>query len=272
MNINSTLSQLPNKKQKKLQIRQVYGKLEDKPQTEQELFKLEKELYEKRADYKKKIEEWKKNPNTNNAPLDESLQVWSKMLGIVFMYAKSMILKRNKKKQMFTEMEDIEDKAIEAALVFMNQYNRRDDYKVDASFAGALKFKIIEVLYGGREDNHVSINQIVDIQNETELLDASFGKVNLFMTPNIDEPTTFIEKQTVWDVISGVLDELEEVLGKGSRIVFLVRLYLVIVFRNSRIRHTKRLFLDTWAKDYKIEQVLESSVLEVFNRLKKGIN
>lgn len=259
--------EIPVKVRKPRQKRVVYGKMEDKPKTEQQLFKLESNLFKYRKQFKKDIAQWKLHPLESECPVDKSAAVWSQMLEIVFMYARSMILKRNKKKKMFTEMEDIEDKAIEAALLFMNQYNRREDFTVDASFAGALKYKIIEVLYGGKDDYHLSLNSMISDSNNTELMDSLASKMHNFITPNAQTPEEYILTQSNKDVVSEVLDELDEVVGKDSRLAFLLRLYLVISLRCPKTRHIKRIFIEHWADDYKTEQVLESTILELHNRL-----
>ena len=68
------------------------------------------------------------------------------------------------------------------------------------------------------------------------------------------------------DGIKEVLDELDQEIGPNSRLAFLSRLYLLINLRVPRTRHIRRLFMENWVDDYKTEQVLESTVLEVFNR------
>lgn len=254
------------KKQKPRPKRVVYGKMEDKPDTEQQLFRLEAELFKRRNTFIKEMDKWKVS-HKGKRPVDTSCEIWSQMLDILFMYARSMILKRNKKNKKFTEMEEIEDKAIEAALRFMNQYNRREDFKVDASFAGALKFKIIEVLYGGDEDFHVSLNQIISENSNTELMDSLSTKMHLFLTPETLTPEEIALKQSNIEIIDEVLFELDKEIGKDSRLAFLARLYLTIILRVPRTRHIKRMFMEKWATDYKTERVLESVVLEVYNRL-----
>jgi hypothetical protein len=68
------------------------------------------------------------------------------------------------------------------------------------------------------------------------------------------------------DIIGEILEELDEEVGANSKLAFLARLYLIINLRVPRTRHIKRLFIENWASEYKVEQVLESTVLEVFNR------
>ena len=77
-------------------------------------------------------------------------------------------------------------------------------------------------------------------------------------------------KESPKDIIHEVLKELDEEIGHDSLLAFKVRLYLTIILRSPKTRHIKRLFLEHWAGDYKTEQVLESTVLEIYNRLREN--
>lgn len=245
-----------------------YGTIEEKPPTEQALFALQKELFAKRKEYKEAIEEWAKNPE-GPKPVNGASKVWSKMLEICFSYSKSMILKRNTGGK-FMEPEDVDDKAIDTALAFMNQYLRREDFVVEASFAGLIKFKIIETLYKGREDYHISLNQIISDDSKTELIDGlTDSNYQSILCTNFGNPEEDVLKETPKEIIHEVLKELDEELGHDSVLAFKARLYLTIILRSPKTRHIKRLFLEHWADDYRTEQVLETTVLELHNRLKE---
>ena len=256
-------------KKQKTTKRQFYGTIAEKPPTEQELFALQSQLFAERKKYKKAMDIWIKNPSKPK-PVDGSSKVWSKMLEICFNYAKSMILKRNKGNK-FMEPEDVEDKAIDAAMSFMNQYLRREDFEVGASFAGLIKFKIVEILYKGREDYHVSLNQIISDDSKTELID-SLGANNYqsIICSEIDNPEEQLFRETPKEIIHNVLNELDEEIGHDSLLALKVRMYLTIILRSPKTRHIKRLFLEHWADNYQTEQVLESTILEIHNRIREG--
>ena len=250
--------------------REFYGTIAEKPPTEQKLFALQSQLFEERKKYKKAIEQWIKNPSKFKKPVDGSSKVWSEMLEICFNYANSMILKRNKGNK-FMEPEEVEDKAIDAAISFMNQFLRREDFEVGASFAGLIKFKIVEILYKSREDYHVSLNQIISDDSKTELIDSlSSSNSQSIICSNAANPEEMLLKETPKEIIHEVLKELDDEVGHDSLLAFKVRMYLTIILRSPKTRHIKRLFLEHWAEDYKTEQVLESTILEIYNRLRES--
>lgn len=259
---------MPEVKERVYNEKGYYGTIAEKPPTEQELFALQTQLFEARDAYKKAMEEWAQNPELPK-PQNGASQIWSKMLEICFNYSKSMILKRNTGGK-FMEPEDVEDKAIDTALAFMNQYLRRDDFVVEASFAGLIKFKIIETLYKGREDYHISLNQIISDDSKTELIDGlSSNNFQSILCSDIDNPEDIVLRETPKEVIHNVLNELDEELGHNSILAFKARLYLTIILRSPKTRHIKRLFMEHWANDYRTEQVLETTVLELHNRLRE---
>ena len=240
-----------------------YGSMDKKPATEQELFNLQEEYLNKRDIYDQEINEWIKD-TSKPKPVDTSIEVWSKMLSIIYNYAASLIKKRNTGKK-YTEPDEISDKAFDAAFKFMSSYNRRPNFAIGASFAGNLTWKVLEAT---SEDKKISLNQPTSYDDQLELLDTlqedSFTHIGGLRSTLQNPEDAFIAKSE--NIIQGILDELDAEVGKNSRIAFITRLYLLINLRVPRTRHIKRLFLENWAQDYKVEQVIESTVLEVFNR------
>jgi hypothetical protein len=114
-----------------------YGSLDKKPATEQELFLLQEEFLNRRDEYDREVQEWIKD-TSKPKPVDTSLEIWSKMLAIIYNYAASLIKKRNTGKK-YIEPDDIADKAFEAAFKFMSAYNRRPDFAIGATYKGKLK-------------------------------------------------------------------------------------------------------------------------------------
>lgn len=240
-----------------------YGSVDEKPDTEKELFYLQEELLNRREKYYREIDEWIQD-TSKPKPIDTSVEPWSKMLTIIYNYAASLIKKKTTGKK-YIEPDEISDKALEAAFKFMSAYNRKPNFAIGASFAGNLRWKVIEVM---SEDKKISLNQPTSYDAQIELMDTLTEDTFLNVggsRASIQNPEDFIIQQEE-DILGEVLWELDEELGKGSKIAFLARLYLLINLRVPRTRHIKRLFLEHWASDYKVEQVLESTVLEVFNR------
>ena len=216
-----------------------YGSMDKKPATEQELFNLQEEYLNKRDIYDQEINEWIKD-TSKPKPVDTSIEVWSKMLSIIYNYAASLIKKRNTGKK-YTEPDEISDKAFDAAFKFMSSYNRRPNFAIGASFAGNLTWKVLEAT---SEDKKISLNQPTSYDDQLELLDTlqedSFTHIGGLRSTLQNPEDAFIAKSE--------------------------NIYLLINLRVPRTRHIKRLFLENWAQDYKVEQVIESTVLEVFNR------
>lgn len=240
-----------------------YGSLDKKPATEQELFLLQEEFLNRRDDYDRKVQEWIKD-TSKPKPVDTSLEIWSKMLAIIYNYAASLIKKRNTGKK-YIEPDDIADKAFEAAFKFMSAYNRRPDFAIGASFAGNLMWKVLEAT---SEDKKISLNQPTSYDAQLELIDTlqedDFTHIGGLRNVSLNPEDIYITNNE--NIIGEILDELDQEVGKSSKLAFLARLYLLINLRVPRTRHIKRLFLENWAQEYKVEQVLESTVLEVFNR------
>lgn len=225
-----------------------YGKLEDKPDTEQALFKLQEQYLASR-----------------------DMKIWSEMFKLCHSYARSLILKRNTGKQ-YMPPEEVDDKTTTATLAFMSQYLNNPDFEVGASFAGMMSWKIVEALYKNKtEDFHVSLNETINDDADVELQDA-IGTQDYKNVTSTDEtyndPTAFIDKMDLNEVIKGIFDELDESIEYDPRLEILVRLYLLLCLRHPRTRHSKRLFIERWAPDYKTATLLDYVLLELHNRMK----
>jgi hypothetical protein len=126
-------------------------------------------------------------------------------------------------------------------------------------------WKVIEVT---SEDKKISLNQPTSYDAQLELMDTlqedTFTHIGGTRNVTSNPEDMLIAKEE--DIIGEILEELDEEVGANSKLAFLARLYLIINLRVPRTRHIKRLFIENWASEYKVEQVLESTVLEVFNR------
>lgn len=254
-----------------------YGTIDEKPPTEQELFALQTKLFVERDQYKRDYEAYSKDLEnavklgrepTLPKPVDKSRETWSEMLAIMYQYTRSCILKRNTKKK-FMEPDDVTDKAISAALAFMSQYNKNPDFYVGASFAGMVKWKIVEALYKYQtEDNHLSLNQIISDDGQKEIGETmTYEDVGYINSSDYLSPEDRIIAMDNGTIYNSLVDELDAVVGHGSRNAFLTRLYLLIILRGPRTRHSKRLFMEKWGKEHQTEQVLEATLLELHNRM-----
>lgn len=255
--------------------KQFYGEVEDKPETEQKLFALQTEYFKKRIEYRKKLAAWqkksdaayKKGKEPPPKPHDDSKDVWSQMLSELYGYVRSCILQRCTKRYM--EPEDVNDKAMEASVRFMQQYIKRPDFVVGASFAGMFNMKIVEVLYKDKdEDQHISLNSLIGDSN-SEFGDTQFkNNFHNFLHENgeSENPENQCLSVSIEDTVDDILHEIDEVVP-DTKLQFLARLYIGILLQGPKTRHIKRLFLETWCKEFKIEQALEATSLELYNRL-----
>lgn len=255
-----------------------YGTVDEKPPTEQELFALQTQLFIERDQYKKEYAAYSEALKSAlksgrelkvPKPVDHSRDTWSKMLEIMYQYTRSCILKRNKKKK-FMEPEDVSDKAISAALAFMSQYNKNPDFYVGASFAGMVKWKIVEALYKYQtEDDHLSLNQIISDDGQKEIVENMTYEDNAISCSSNDylSPEEKVIAMDNGSIYNSVVRELDEIIGHDSKNAFLTRLYLLIILRGPRTRHSKRLFIERWGKEHQTEQILEASLLELHQRM-----
>jgi hypothetical protein len=152
----------------------------------------------------------------------------------------------------------------------MSQYNKNPDFYVGASFAGMVKWKIVEALYKYQtEDDHLSLNQIISDDGQKEIVENMTYEDNAISSSSSDylSPEELAIAQDSGSVYDSVVRELDAVIGHESKKAFLTRLYLLIILRGPRTRHSKRLFLEKWGKDHQTEQVLEASLLELHQRM-----
>lgn len=222
-----------------------YGSLEDKPKTEVLLLQKQSQYLQTR---------------------DQS--IWKEMFGICWNYIRSLILQKQRGKG-FVEPEIINDQTTSATLSFMSQYLTRPDFEVGASFAGMMQWKIVEVLYKNKEKNGnpISLDMQVSTEGKATLEDLIAADEN-----TIFNPEEYITKTSVNEIIEEILKELDEELEKEENSLYLkiiIRLYITLCLRHPKNRHAKKMFIDHWVKDYKVEKLIEYVMLEIKNRLQE---
>jgi hypothetical protein len=218
-----------------------------RPPTEEQLFALQEKYFKKR------------DP-----------KVWSEMFEICHAYARSMVLKRNKGKS-YLDPDIVEDKATGAALAFMTQYLNSKDFYVGGSFAGMIKWKVIEAMYKDyNEDNHRSFDEFLSESGTATLEDnqESAGFTNVLVNyDNFGVPEACLNDSQV-TVITDVLDELEQALDMDVHSTLLVYFYMIICLRRPKNRHAKNMFLRQWA-DFKTNSIIDTVLLELRQRFKE---
>ena len=222
-----------------------YGELEDKPETERALFRMQLDYF------------------NNNRDRD----IWRQMFALCWDYMRSLILQRIKGKN-FVEPEIIDEQTTSATLAFMSQYLTRPEFEVGASFAGMMKWKIIEVLYKGKNPKSnggepISLQYEIDNDGKSTLEDLIPANDVVY------SPEENALKRAPYDIIEEILHELDETLEckNAFYIKTIVRLYILLCLRHPKNRHAKKMFLDKWSKEYKIERLINYVMLELRNRL-----
>ena len=242
---------------------QFYGELKDKPETEQKLFKLQDTYLSLRY----------KDPEAAN-------DAWKEMFSLIHDYAASLLKQRLKNKT-FISPDEVEDKTTMATINFMSQYLYRKNYKVGASFAGMLKFKVIEALYKAKNDEkNISLNlSIKDTDTElSELINIDKCEFEDFNMNQSDKKTidNIIEKDSVMSIIKKMLVDVDNALDSNIEDIYeeqylavMFRLFLLLQFKKSKKTDTKRFFLELFP-DHKMVEFLELSFMELYNRLKES--
>ncbi len=237
-----------------------WGEVEDKPQIEQDLFKLQDEYFEKRNLYNKQLEDYRAG-KIDDLPEDASQEVLGRMLEKVFEYAKSYIKQRCKHK--WRPPEEITDKAILAAYLFTNQYVKNPNFLIDVSFGGMLQPKVVEALYKKtKNDDNLSLNTQCNEKNEFMDMQISNVAEDTYEDENIEN----FGNPTLDDIISSILEEADEVLN-NSRLSFIIRLWIFGLLTGPKNRHAKPLFIKEYSTDnFKVENLLNLINTEIYER------
>lgn len=224
-----------------------YGEMEEKPEIEKSLFRLQHEYYNP------------KNP--------DKTKTWSEMLEVCQSYARSLILKRIKGHN-YVEPDIVWDKATNAALQFMCQYINRPGFHTGASFAGMLQWKVVEALYKDwPEESHLSLNSLIgDSKNDLESMQDSANLESVFGN-NYSNPGDFVNDSDLQEVIHELLQDFDEGVEKDEKYGLLSRIYLLISLKKPKNKHSKGMFLKRWAGDYKTKKLLDKMMLEFRTRL-----
>lgn len=250
-----------NRRDKEVDDSQFYGEIEDKPQTEQELFALQRDYLAIRD-------------------LDEEKgkEIWKQMFSIIYDYSVSLLKQRLKNKTYITP-DEVADKSTMATINFMNQYLTRKNFRVGASFAGMLKFKVVEALYKNKNDErNLSLNiTINDTDTElSNLIDIEKLSDNEMCTDSSKSiMDDIINQDFIKNTIKKLFKDVDELLDQNIEDIYqeqyiavLFRMLLFLQLKKSKKIDTKRAFLDFFKDNPQIDEFLELSFMELYNRLK----
>ena len=198
----------------------------------------------------------------------------------LYPYTRSLLLKFIKNK-IFLPPEVISDTTKDVCLLIIDKYRTRPDFKIEASFAGYLKYKILEVLYAPQkvwEEQCGSLNAVIssDKKNKeknTELSELSETLKFDYLFPVLDSnPEDHFFKvdstaaiKSVWTVFEDMFGAPQNETNDHIRKVLLVSMAILLFFRKdiTAITRFRQIFFTTETPS----NLYESALLEIYNRL-----
>lgn len=231
------------------------GSLEDKPEIEQTLYKLQEAWYKEKDDKQK-------------------INIWTKMYSFVQTYARSMVLQKLKHKK-FLSPDIIDDYTSDSSLRFMSQYLHRRNFKCGTSFGKMINYKVLEAVYGKKEEDK-TLSLILDTDSsELDLLSiADKADIKPILSQDYDHFEDMF-KNTFEDVVEEVLHELDEELEQvcgGDIIKMKCRFYINLIFKKPKNRHIKSQFIKMCCSNKKEIDMVNLIELELLDRLKRASN
>ena len=187
---------------------------------------------------------------------------------VMRMYARSITLQMIKSKGLVLPPERVDEVCTDATLAILKQY-QKVGWKIEASFAGALRWKVIESLYGTKnEESHSSLNTTFsDDTDSKEMLDiVSSSSLPWSNDSYCDDPeeTTFNQYSAVVEEVNRLLDEAYEILDYRLYVRFLP--WLLLNIRKTRARNVMQTFTSCFLTSRE-ESAFELLLLELRNRL-----
>ena len=182
-------------------------------------------------------------------------------------YARSILLKEIKRKGIVFPPEKVEELATDSTLLLMNQYTK-EGWKISASFAGALRWKVIESLYGDSKDEmNYSLNRtFTEDSNAKEMLDLMSNSNTPWYNHISQDPADEVaeNENTAIEEVRILVNQAYDLLPYKVYLKFLP--WLLLKLRKPRIRNVmvqfNRIFLSS-----KEEEAFDLLLLEMRNRI-----
>lgn len=172
-----------------------------KPITERKLFELQEEymsqidndLFQQFYEEMQKEEEERDEDIIRRHREQMNDRVLQKMYNLVLLYTESLMKKMLKNKGFKLAPDEFQDKLYQAAFNWYKQFTGKPGHFIELSWAGQLKYKIIEALYSQKDDEQMdSLNRMVDDSqnhNNSSLLDVSESfHVKPMWTNQVEDP------------------------------------------------------------------------------------
>ena len=182
-------------------------------------------------------------------------------------YARSILLKEIKRKGLVFPLHTIEELSINATIFLMSQY-MKEGWKISASFAGALRWKVIEALYGDANDEmNYSLNRTLGSNdNSKEALDMISVRSSLWYQHEISDPSDIVlnEYNAAVEEVEYLISQAYEILPYRVYMRFLP--WLLLKIRKPKVKNImtqyKKCFLTN-----KEEEAFEILLMEMRNRI-----
>ena len=229
-----------------------YGSLEDKPPIEQTLYKLQEQWYNEEDD-------------------KEKVKIWTEMFKNVQIYARSMVLQKLKNKK-FLSPDIVDDYTSDASLRFMSQYLYRRNFKCGTSFGKMINYKVLEAVYGEKEEEQTYSLYLDSNSDDTEFDLLSISQkadIKPLFSSEVDELEKLFEN-TYDDVIDRILEEAFAEIDSDI-IKMKIMFYLNLLLKKPKNRHIKSQFIKMCCTSKKEIDVINLFELELANRLRKPI-
>lgn len=187
-------------------------------------------------------------------------------------YTRSLVLKEVKRKSLFLLPERIDELSTDATLLLLDQY-RVEGWKIQASFAGALKYKIWDAMYKRKNDEmNFSLNTtFTDDSDSKEIMDLVGSNTVLPWqmvsgTITSDDPFDSIAStmNIAYSEIEEVIKEAHNALPYKSFMRFLP--WLILQIRRPKTRNISQLFRDLYITSRE-EDAFNILLLEIRNRI-----
>ena len=205
-------------------------------------------------------------------------QVFNDYFLLLRKYARSLTLKKIKRKNLFLPPERVDEICTDATLALIDQY-RKPKWSVDASFAGVLQFKIIEAMWkSAADDMNSSLNQTFsDDKDSKEILDlvGSGSALPWDMSQYGKERTSDDPSDTIMEEVNVSFDEVRSLIEE-CYVDLPYRLYLrfvpwlVLQFRKPKTKNIQALFNRLFLTN-KEENAFDMLLLEIHNRISQHV-
>jgi hypothetical protein len=191
---------------------------------------------------------------------------WQGMFTIMISYSRSLLLKINKGK-VYLEPSHVLGVATDAAIKIMRRYTEDPSFKIDASFAGLLHWKVIESLYGNyEEETNVSWNHIISTESGhvTELgdLQSILDDSELDAMKRYEPDYNVLSTEVLSNIVTTVIKDFDGAVD-NYRLSLLGRAFVLLILRQPRARKAPEAFKQHLAKNTKEEEVLDLLLLEI---------